>query len=85
MLSPTLFFASVVGVIFAFQAFGQIDIMTHGGPVDATNVVIYSIYQEAFENFRYGAASVQAIALFVIMLGLTLLQFRLVRGRVFYR
>jgi len=85
MLSPTLFFASVVGVIFAFQAFGQIDIMTRGGPVDATNVIIYSIYQEAFENFRYGAASVQAIALFVIMLGLTLLQFRLVRGRIFYR
>lgn len=85
MLSPTLFFASVVGVIFAFQAFGQIDIMTKGGPVDATNVVIYSIYQEAFQNFRYGAASVQAIALFVIMLGLTLLQFRLVRGKIFYR
>ena len=85
MLSPTLFFASVVGVIFAFQAFGQIDIMTGGGPVDATNVVIYSIYQEAFQNFRYGAASVQAVALFVIMLGLTLLQFRLVRGRIFYR
>jgi len=85
MLSPTLFFASVVGVIFAFQAFGQIDIMTRGGPVDATNVVIYSIYQEAFENFRYGAASVQAIALFVILMALTLLQFRLVRGRIFYR
>jgi sn-glycerol 3-phosphate transport system permease protein len=80
-----LFFASVVGVIFAFQAFGQFDIMTHGGPVDATNVMIYSIYQEAFENFRYGAASVQAIALFVIILLLTLLQFRLVRGRIFYR
>jgi len=85
MLSPTLFFASVVGVIFAFQAFGQIEIMTKGGPVDATNVIIYSIYQEAFENFRYGAASVQAVALFVIMLSLTMLQFRLVRGRIFYR
>ena len=85
MLSPTLFFASVVGVIFAFQSFGQVEIMTKGGPVDATNVIIYSIYQEAFENFRYGAASVQAVALFVIMLGLTLLQFRLVRGRIFYR
>ena len=85
MLSPTLFFASVVGVIFAFQSFGQIDVMTHGGPVDSTNVIIYSIYREAFQNFRYGAASVEAIALFVIMLGLTLFQFRLVRGRIFYR
>jgi ABC-type sugar transport system permease subunit len=85
MLSPTLFFASVVGVIFAFQSFGQIDILTQGGPVDATNVILYSIYQEGFERFRFGAASVQAIGLFAILLGLTLLQFRLLAGRVFYR
>jgi ABC-type sugar transport system permease subunit len=85
MLSPTLFFASVVGVIFAFQSFGQIAILTQGGPVDASNVMLYSIYQEGFQNFRYGAASVQAIILFFIMLGLTLAQFRLLAGRVFYR
>ena len=85
MLSPTLFFASVVGVIFAFQSFGQVDIMTQGGPVDSSNVILYSIYQEGFKNFRTGAASVQAIGLFVIMLGLTLVQFRLLERRVFYR
>ena len=85
MLSPTLFFASVVGVIFSFQAFGQVQILTQGGPVDASNVIVYSIYQEAFQNFRIGAASVQAIALFCIMLVLTLLQFRLLERRVFYR
>lgn len=84
MLSPTLFFASVVGMIFAFQSFGQIDILTKGGPVDASNVILYSIYQEGFQNFRTGAASVQAIALFFVLLGLTLLQFRLLAGRVFY-
>jgi sn-glycerol 3-phosphate transport system permease protein len=85
MLSPSIFFATVVGVIFAFQAFGQFNILTNGGPVDSTNVVLYSIYQEAFQNFRVGAASVQALALFVIMLGLTLVQFRLLERRVFYR
>lgn len=86
MLSPTLFFASVVGTIFAFQAFGQIQILTSGGPVDATNVILYSIYQTGFEApFRVGAASVQAIALFFVMLGLTLLQFRFLSGRVFYQ
>ncbi|MCH8994494.1 MAG: sugar ABC transporter permease [Chloroflexi bacterium] len=86
MLSPTLFFASIIGVIFAFQAFGQIQILTQGGPVDATNVLLYSIYQEAFEApFRVGSASVQAIALFVILLVLTLIQFRLFSRRVFYR
>ena len=85
MLSPTLFFASVIGTIFAFQAFGQIEILTQGGPVDASNVLLYSIYQDAFNNFEQGAASVQAIGLFVIMLVLTLLQFRFISGRVFYR
>ena len=59
--------------------------MTQGGPVDASNVVLYSIYQEGFENFRTGAASVQAIALFFILLVLTLIQFRLLERRVFYR
>lgn len=85
MLSPTLFFATVVGTIFSFQAFGQIDILTSGGPVDATNVLLYSIYQEAFVNFQKGAGAVQAIALFCILLVLTLLQFRFFAGRVFYR
>ena len=84
MLSPMLFFATVVGMIFAFQSFGQIQILTEGGPVDASNVLLYSIYQEGFQNFREGAASVQAIALFVIMLVLTLAMFRLAAGRVFY-
>lgn len=87
MLSPTLLFASVVGVIFAFQAFGQVRIVLEigGGPTDATNVIVYSIYQEGFENFARGAASVQAIALFVIMLAVTLVQLRLFERRVFYR
>jgi multiple sugar transport system permease protein/sn-glycerol 3-phosphate transport system permease protein len=86
MLSPTLFFASVVGTIFAFQAFGQIQILTQGGPVDASNVLLYSIYSTGFEPpFRVGAASVQALGLFVIMLVLTFAQFRLMSGRVHYR
>jgi ABC-type sugar transport system permease subunit len=86
MLSPTLFFASVVGVIFAYQAFGQFDVLTSGGgPVDATTVQIYAIYEDGFEHFNTGAASVQAIGLFVIMLGLTFLQFRFLSRRVFYR
>jgi ABC-type sugar transport system permease subunit len=86
MLSPTLFFASVVGMIFAFQSFGQIQILTQGGPADASNVLLYSIFQTGFEPpFRVGAASVQALALFGIMLVLTLAQFRLIGGRVYYR
>jgi len=84
MLSPMLFFATIVGSIFSFQAFGQIRILTQGGPVDSSRTLLYSIYTEGFENFRIGAASVEAIALFLILVILTTLLFRLTAGRVFY-
>ena len=84
MLSPTLFFAAVVGSIMAFQAFGQIDLLTEGGPNNATNVLVYSIYHQVFRAGNDGVAAVQAIALFVIVLVLTLVQLRLARGRVSY-
>ncbi len=84
MLSPMLFFATIVGSIFSFQAFGQIRILTQGGPVDSSRTLLYSIYTEGFENFRSGAASVQAIALFLILVILTTILFRLTAGRIFY-
>ena len=84
MLSPMLFFATIVGSIFSFQAFGQIRILTGGGPVDSSKTLLYSIYDDGFENFRIGAASVEAIALFVILLLLTTALFRITAGRVFY-
>ena len=84
MLSPSLFFAAVIGLIFSFQAFGQFNLLTQGGPANSTNTLLYSIYQDGFRDFRTGAASVEALALFVVLLGLTLLLFRLAAGRVFY-
>ena len=84
LLSPTFFFASVVGVIGSFQAFGQIDLLTQGGPNNHTLVLIYYIYQAAFQQNDYGLASVMSVALFVILLILTLVQFRFVERRVFY-
>jgi sn-glycerol 3-phosphate transport system permease protein len=84
-LSPTLLFVSVVGVIFAFQSFGQIHILTRGGPLDSTNVVVYSIYQEAFLHYNVGLASAQAVVLFIIVLLLTLVQFVIAQRWVFYR
>ena len=85
MLSPTLFFVSVVGTILAFQSFGQIHILTRGGPLDATTVIVYSIWQDAFQRFDYGVAAVQAIGLFLLVLGLTVVQLRFVERRVFYQ
>ncbi len=84
MLSPTIFFAAVVGSVMAFQAFGQIDILTQGGPNDSTNVLVYSIYQEVFRFGNDGVAAVKAIALFVIVLVLTVVQLRFAERRVTY-
>ncbi len=84
-LSPTLLFVSVVGVIFAFQSFGQIHILTRGGPLDSTTVIVYSIYREAFLHYNVGLASAQAIVLFVIVLLLTMAQFVAAQRWVFYR
>ncbi len=84
LLSPTLFFATVVLTILAFESFGQIDILTQGGPLDRTNVLVYSIYSEAFRHFNQGVAATRAVILFMIVLVLSLLQFRLLEKRTFY-
>ncbi len=84
LLSPTLMFAAVIGGIAAFQAFGQIDLLTQGGPLNHTRVLTYYLYQEAFLRNNDGVAAVLAVALFVISLVLTLLQLRLLERRVFY-
>lgn len=85
MLSPTLFFVVTVTLINAFQTFGQVDMLTRGGPVNETNVIVYSIYRDAFVNYQYGTASAQAVILFAIILGLTLLQFKLGERKVHYQ
>jgi sn-glycerol 3-phosphate transport system permease protein len=85
MISPAILFVIVVSTIIALQSFGQIHILTRGGPLDATNVIVYSIYTDAFINFEYGAAAVRAVALFLIVLAFTLVQLRFLERRVFYR
>jgi sn-glycerol 3-phosphate transport system permease protein len=84
MLSPTIFFAVVVGTIFAFQSFGQIDLLTHGGPLKKTNVLTYFIFSELRIQSDPGRAAVLAIALFLVTLFLALAQIRLLERRVSY-
>lgn len=84
MLSPTIFFAVIVGGIFAFQTFGQIDILTQGGPDHTTNVLTYSIVHELQASKNPGKAAVLAIALFLVTLLLTLFQLRFLERRVHY-
>lgn len=84
-LSPTLFFVLVINVVSSFQAFGEINIMTQGGPAGATNVLVYSIYRDAFFNNKFAAASAESIILFVIILVVTLIQFKYEKKKVFYQ
>ncbi|TCI21628.1 carbohydrate ABC transporter permease [Exiguobacterium sp. SL-9] len=85
MLSPTLFFVGIISLINAFQTFGQIDLLTKGGPTNSTNVIVYAIYKDAFINYNVGGASAQAVLLFLAVLALTWLQFKLVERKVHYQ
>lgn len=85
LLSPVLFFVTIIAVIGAFQTFGQIDILTGGGPAGSTNIIVYSIYQEAFSYGNFGYASAQAIILFVIILIVTVIQFTVGEKKVHYQ
>jgi ABC-type sugar transport system permease subunit len=85
MLSPTLFFIITISLINAFQSFGQIDILTKGGPSQSTNLIVYSIYREAFINYQFGTASAQAVFLFAVILIVTILQFKLGEKKVHYQ
>ncbi len=84
LLSPIIFFAAIIGVISGFQAFGQIDILTQGGPNHATLVAIYDLYQQAFQFNNPGYAAVLSVALFFILLLLTFVQFWFFQRRVSY-
>lgn len=87
LITPQLFFLVVVGTIHSLQSFGQIKILTVGGPEGRTTTLVYSIYEQAFanNNSNYGYASAQAMVLLLIVLIITALQFGVLERRVFYR
>lgn len=76
LISPTTFFVLVTSFISAFQVFDLTSVLTQGGPGNATNTLVMYIFQSAFRNFRMGYASAMALALFVIILVLTVVQNR---------
>ena len=83
-LPPIMFYTRVVNIIQAFQSFGQIKILTEGGPDEATNVIVYSIYRDAFFNYRFGSAAAQSVILFIIVMLITLVMFRIEKKGVSY-
>lgn len=85
LLSPFLFYVLVISVVNAFQSFGVIDMMTHGGPANSTNLLVYSIYEDVFVNYNYSFAAAQGVVLFVIVTLISLLQMKIVERRVTYQ
>jgi multiple sugar transport system permease protein len=84
LITPTLFFNLIIYMIGALQVFDSIIVLTKGGPGDASRSLVMYIYENAFQLFDMGYASAVAITLFIIIVILTLIQFRLGRAWVHY-
>ncbi|MCB2167423.1 MAG: sn-glycerol-3-phosphate ABC transporter permease UgpA [Deltaproteobacteria bacterium] len=85
MLSPTLFFVTVMNIIFAFfETFGVIHTVTQGGPGGATNILVYKVYQDGFIGLNLGSSAAQSIVLMSLIIFITVMQFKYVERRVQY-
>ena len=85
LLRPIILFVVVIHVIGSFQIFGQVFVMTNGGPGDVTRTVVQHLYETGFKDlFAFGAASAMSWVLFVVILLFSGVQFRLLRGRAEY-
>ncbi len=84
LISPTLFFNLIIYMIGALQVFDSVIVLTKGGPGDASRSLVMYIYENAFQFFEMGYASAIAITLFIIIVIMTLIQFRLGRTWVHY-
>ena len=81
LLAPTTVFLTITGIIGSFQVFTPVYVMTKGGPLDSTDVVVYRIFERAFSELKMGYASALAWVLFAVIFTLTVLQFWYVRRR----
>ncbi|GAB2907095.1 sn-glycerol-3-phosphate ABC transporter permease UgpA [Paralcaligenes ginsengisoli] len=85
LLSPTTFFLLVVNVIYAFfDTFAIIDIMTQGGPGTSTAILVYKVYNSGFKGLDIGSSAAQSVILMLIVVGLTVIQFRYIDRKVNY-
>jgi sn-glycerol 3-phosphate transport system permease protein len=77
LLVPTSLFLLVTSVVMTFQGFDVVRVMTQGGPVNSTTIYVFYVYEQAFQYFRVGYASAAVMVFFVLILAITLVQFRL--------
>src|SRR5688500_11426170 len=77
LLSPTTFFLLVVNIVYAmFDTFGVIDATTEGGPAQSTNTLVFKVYQDGFIGLNLGSSAAQSVLLMIIVIALTVIQFR---------
>jgi sn-glycerol 3-phosphate transport system permease protein len=85
LLSPTLFFLIVVNIVYAFfDTFGVIHAITEGGPNDATNILVFKVYHDGFLSLDLGGSAAQSVILMIIVISLTVIQFRYIERKVHY-
>jgi len=86
LVTPTLFFVVVTGTVEALTTFGQVQILTGGGPADSSKTLVYAIYQQAFgsASANFGLAAALGVVLFLLVLALSLVQFGVLEKRVHY-
>lgn len=85
LLSPTTFFLLVINVVYAFfDTFAIIDATTHGGTGKATSILVYKVYYDGFKAMDMGSSAAQSVILMVIVVCLTVVQFRLIERKVQY-
>lgn len=84
LLSPTTLFVVVISVIGSFQDFDQVYVMTRGGPVNSTSVLVYYLYEQAFQLYKVGIGSAVAVVLLALLMFFTVLQLRISRNWVHY-
>lgn len=84
ILSPVIFFNLIMSVIGSFQVFTTAYVMTNGGPLDSTRFYMLWLFENAFQSFNMGYASAMAWVLFLIVLLLTLVQFKVLGKRIYY-
>ncbi|APF03365.1 TPA: ABC transporter permease subunit [Legionella pneumophila] len=85
ILSPTTFFLLLMNLIYGFfDTFGIIQVMTHGGPGNSTTNLIYKVYEDGFEGMDLGSSSAQSVLLMIIVIAVSLLQFKYLEKKVHY-
>ncbi len=85
LLTPTSFFLLVMNIVYAFfDTFAIIHQVTKGGPGDATNIMVYKVFRDGFVGLDLGGSAAQSVVLMVIVIGLTVVQFRYIERKVHY-